>query len=121
MILGEFDDEGKLFFSVELINADREIIAVNAMLDTGFTELLALNKQDIEDLGWKLVDDNYPMQTAQGETLFGIYAGTVIFDGQEFTIPVLGGEAILEILLGVPWLKNRRLVVEESAGVLTLE
>jgi len=121
MISGEFNDEGKLFFPIDLVNADGELIAVNAMLDTGFTDFLALNKQDIEDLGWMLVDDNYPMQTAQGETLFGVYVGTVIFDGQEFTIPVLGGDAIAEILLGLPWLKNRRLVVEEDAGVLTIE
>ncbi len=120
MILGEFDSEGKLFFPMDLVNAHREIIAVNALLDTGFTEFLALNKQDIEDLGWVLVDDNYPMQTAQGEVLFWVYAGTVIIDGQEFTIPVLGGDALLEIILGLPWLRTRRLVVDFPTGVLTL-
>jgi predicted aspartyl protease len=120
MIRGEFDDQGKLFFPIDLVTADGETIPVDAMLDTGFTDFLALNKQDIEDLGWSLLSENHPMQTAQGEALFNLYDGTVIIDGQEFNIPVLGGDAIAEIIFGLPWLQTRRLVVDFPAGVLTL-
>lgn len=42
-----------------------------------------------------------------------------MFDGQEVIIPILGGEEISEILLGLPWLE-RRLVVDRKAGLLTL-
>jgi len=49
-----------------------------------------------------------------------VYEGTVVFAGQELTIPVLGGSEIQGILLGLPWLENRRLVVDRKAGVLTL-
>jgi predicted aspartyl protease len=43
-----------------------------------------------------------------------------MFDGQEVIIPILGGEEISEILLGLPWLETRRLVVDRKAGLLTL-
>lgn len=120
MILGEFDDEGKLFFVVDLINANGEPIEVNTMLDTGFTDWLAINNQDAESLGWHLVDSGQLMQTAQGEAQFNIYEGRARLDGQEFNIFVLGGEALPEILIGLPWLQTKRLVVDFKEGVLTL-
>ncbi|MFB2835836.1 hypothetical protein [Floridanema evergladense] len=60
------------------------------------------------------------MKTAQGETDFKIYAGVVQIDGQEFTVPVLAGEGIPEIIIGLQWLKTRRLVVDFPTGLLTL-
>lgn len=66
------------------------------------------------------MDDEQLMQTAQGETLFNVYLGTVRIDGQELNISVLGGDDIPEILLGMRWLRTRRLVVDFPAGVLTL-
>jgi predicted aspartyl protease len=121
MIEGEFDSEGKLNFEIGLVTVDNEILLADAILDTGFTEWLAINNQDLEILGWSLVlDGEKLMQTAQGETRFQVYAGTVELDGQQFSIPVLVGDAISEILLGLPWLRTRRLIVDFPAGVLTL-
>jgi len=60
------------------------------------------------------------MRTARGDALFNLYVGSVLFDGQEFTIPVLGGREIPEFLIGLPWLENQRLVVDRKAGLLTL-
>lgn len=74
----------------------------------------------MDSLGWLVVDDEQLMQTAQGETLFNVYLGTVRIDGQELNISVLGGDDIPEILLGMRWLRTRRLVVDFPAGVLTL-
>jgi predicted aspartyl protease len=121
MIEGEFDSEGKLTFEIGLVTADSEIFLADAILDTGFTEWLAINNQDLEILGWSLVIDGEKlMQTAQGETRFQVYAGTVELDEQQFNIPVLAGDAISEVLLGLPWLRTRRLIVDFPAGVLTL-
>jgi hypothetical protein len=36
-------------------------------------------------------------------------------------IPVLGGDEIKNILLGVRWLQFKRLVADYSGGVLTLD
>ena len=44
------------------------------------------------------------METARGEGYFALYAGTVLLDGQEFTIPVHAGSGIPEVLLGLEWL-----------------
>ncbi|MBD0346764.1 MAG: aspartyl protease [Coleofasciculus sp. Co-bin14] len=121
MIEGEFDSEGKLTFEIALVTVDGEIILADAILDTGFTEWLAINNQDLEILGWPIVIDGEKlMQTAQGETRFQVYAGTVELDEQQFNIPVLGGDTISEVLLGLPWLRTRRLIVNFPAGVLTL-
>ena len=119
MIQGTFGNKGELYFEIDLIAADGSVITLNALLDTGFTDWLAMNSQDVESLEWLLVDKR-EMQTARGDVTLNLYEGSVIFDGQEITIPVLGGEEITEILIGLPWLENRRLVVDRKAGILTL-
>lgn len=60
------------------------------------------------------------IQTARGNMAFSTYLGRVLLDGQEFTIPVVAGAAFQEILLGVPWLRTRRLVADFPTGLLTL-
>ncbi|WP_407889969.1 aspartyl protease [Scytonema sp. NUACC26] len=120
MIEGKFSRKGELFFEIDFVAADGLIITVDALLDTGFTDWLAINTQDAVSLGWQLVDSQETRLTAQGEAQFNIYAGTVSLDGQEFNIPVIGGEEIAEVLLGLPWLFTRRLVVDIPNNLLTL-
>ena len=121
MISGEFGENGELFFEIELIAASGEIFPIEVLLDTGFTTgWLAIDSQDIEALEWPLVKRDQIMQTARGEESFDVYAGTVIFDGEEFTIPVISGDEVPENILGLQWLQTRRLVVDFPAGVLTL-
>jgi predicted aspartyl protease len=60
------------------------------------------------------------MQTAQGEARFNLYEGTVVIEGEEFTVEVLGGNELVNVLLGVLWLRTKRLVVDFTRGVLTL-
>jgi len=120
MIEGNFGSDGELFFDIELIAAQGLELPVIAMLDTGFTELLAVNSQDLEALGWRYLRERQ-LQTAQGITVFRIYLGKVRLDGQEFEIPVYAGNDITEVLLGSQWLKTMRLVADMPSGILTLE
>ncbi|MDJ0556735.1 MAG: aspartyl protease [Microcoleaceae cyanobacterium MO_207.B10] len=120
MIPGFFGSKGELFFEMELVAADGSIITVNVLLDTGFTDFLAMDIQDAESLGWRYLKKQ-EMKTARGESLFDIYEGTAIFEGQEMQVPVVVGDGIPEILIGLSWLENRRLVVDRKAGILTLE
>ena len=56
MIQGNFGSKGELYFEIELIAVDGSVVAVDALLDTGFTEWLAMDTQDIVSLGWLYVD-----------------------------------------------------------------
>ncbi|MEC4813998.1 MAG: aspartyl protease [Scytonema sp. PMC 1069.18] len=94
--------------------------ALDALLDTGLTGWLAINNQDAQSLGWILETKNEFMDTASGEARFDIYQGTVFLDGQEYIVPVFGGDELQEILLGVNWLQLKRLVADFPTGVLTL-
>ncbi|NER06000.1 MAG: aspartyl protease [Okeania sp. SIO3C4] len=120
MIQGYFGSKGELFFEIELIAADGSRIIVDALLDTGFTDWLAVDTQDVESLGWSFQEQE-EKQTALGVATFNLYQGAVCFDGQEMKIPVVVGDGIPEILIGLSWLEDRRLVVDRKAGILTLE
>ncbi len=117
---GKFNSKGELVFEIDLIGADGDPIPVNVLLDTGFTGWLAIDYQDAESLGWLLFSQQERMQTARGEARFDLYEGTVVLDGQEFTISVLAGDELEDNLLGVRWLQTKRLVADFPAGVLTL-
>ncbi len=119
MIQGVFGANGELFFEISLLAADGSDLIENALLDTGCSDWLVMNVQDIECLEWTFIREQ-KRQTARGLGDFYFYQGTVVFDNQEFDIPVLGGEDISEILIGLPWLENRRLVVDRKANLLTM-
>ncbi|MEG4393227.1 aspartyl protease [Microcoleus sp. BROC3] len=120
MIEGRLGDEDELFFEVELIASNGLELPVDALLDTGFSGWLAMDEQDFEGLDWIYIR-RQEMRTAKGEFDFDLYAGKVRIDEQEFDIPVHVGDGVPEILIGRQWLKTRRLVVDMSAGILTLQ
>lgn len=108
-------------FEIEVIAANGESFPLEVLLDTGFTTgWLVMNSQDIQLLEWRLINRRRIMQTARGEEFFDIYEGKVIFDEQEYTIPVVAAIDIPENLIGLEWLKTRRLVVDFPARLLTL-
>lgn len=120
MIQGRFGDRGQIYFEIDLIGGDNFSFPVEAMLDTGFTEFLAMNKQDVQSLDWFFLNQD-KLRTAQGETDFDVYLGRVIIDGQEFEISVFAGEEIQEILLGSQWLKLFMMVSNYSEGRVSLQ
>jgi predicted aspartyl protease len=44
----------------------------------------------------------------------------VVIEEEEFMVEVLGGNELVNVLLGVLWLRTKRLVVDFPMGVLTL-
>ena len=116
---GFLGDEDALLFEISLISSDGLELPVDAMLDTGFSDFLAINDQDIDALGWEHLREQI-MRTARGDVKFNIYIGKVIFDGQEYDIPVHVGKDLSEVLLGRQWLQSKRLVVDMASSVLTL-
>jgi predicted aspartyl protease len=79
MIQGIFGNRGQLFFEIEFITDDRLNLPVDAMLDTGFTGFMAINKQDLDGLNWLFIRKER-LRTAQGEARFNIYLGKVLLD-----------------------------------------
>lgn len=121
MISGQFGEIGELIFEIEIISSDEDSYPIEVLLDTGFTSgWLALDIQDAESIGWRLIERDKIMQMARGEAFFDIYEGKLRLDGQEYVIHVLAGEGISEPLLGLQWLKILPLSVNYSAGILTL-
>ncbi|NEP60504.1 MAG: aspartyl protease [Symploca sp. SIO2G7] len=120
MIEGRFGDQGELLFEIELITGEDFPITVEAMLDTGFTGFLAMNKQDVEACDWNYLGKE-ELLTAQGETLFDIYLGKLILAGEEIEISVFAGDKIEEILLGLQWLKRFDLIAKYREAILRLE
>ena len=122
MISGQFSEQGELIFEIELVAVNGEQIAVDVLLDTGFTTgFLAIHADDLEALDWSVLAAEVEMQTARGIEYFDIYEGRAIVDGKEFIIPVHVGAELTEILLGRQWLRIMKLVIDESKGILTLE
>ncbi len=122
MIQGRFGEIGELFFELDLMAANGEILTVEALLDTGFTTgWLLLDIQDVEVLDWSLLESAIPMQTAQGETFFALFEGQVMFGESEYIVPIHAGVGVPEILLGLQWLRLQRLVVDFPQGILILE
>lgn len=119
MIVGRFADKGQIYFDINLIDRHGLSLSVEALLDTGFTELVAMNKQDVESLDWVFLRQN-KLQTAQGESFFDIYLGRVVIDQQEFEVTVFAGDEIREILLGSQWLKVFKLIADYSENLVTL-
>ncbi|QLE56700.1 aspartyl protease [Nostoc sp. TCL26-01] len=120
MIEGRFGEYGQIYFEIDLIGGDGLGFPVETMLDTGFTEFLAMNKQDVESLDWQFLNQD-KLRTAQGETEFDVYSGRVIIDNQELEIPVFAGDEIQEFLLGSRWLKSFILVADYSQNRVTLD
>ncbi|MEQ9238661.1 aspartyl protease [Coleofasciculus sp. E2-BRE-01] len=121
MISGKFGEIGELIFEIDLVGADAERYPIDVLLDTGFTTgYLALDAQDVQSLGWSMIEGERAMRMVQGEDFFDVYEGRVFLDEREYIIPVLAGASISEPLLGLQWLKMLPLAVNFAAGMLTL-
>ncbi|NEQ82412.1 MAG: aspartyl protease [Moorea sp. SIO2I5] len=126
MIQGEFNSRGELFFEVGLMSADGEIFPVMALLYIGFTADLSEYQKLLGYLDYCSLFPVpcslfpfyiNPMFTSQIQTLYDVKG---IIEEEEFTVEVLGGNELVNIILGVLWLRTKRLVVDFPRGVLTL-
>ncbi|OKH54092.1 aspartyl protease [Calothrix sp. HK-06] len=121
MIFGRFGDIGELLFDIDLITVNEELFPIEVLLNTGFTTgWLALDTQDVDALGWNIIERNNMMRMARGESAFDIYEGKVLLDEQEYIIPVLAGDEITESILGLQWLTILPLSVNYGMKTLTL-
>jgi clan AA aspartic protease len=101
-------------------NSNRKLQAINTVIDTGFSGFLSLPSEIITnlDLPWSASDI---VALGDGsETLFDLYTGVVIWDGQYREIYIAESET--EPLLGMALLYGYRLQVDTiEGGLVTIE
>ena len=74
MIQRRFGENAQIYFEIDLITRDGLSFLTEAILDTGFTEFLAISQQDVESLDWMFLSQD-KVRTAQGEATFDVYLG----------------------------------------------
>ncbi|MDJ1182454.1 hypothetical protein [Roseofilum casamattae] len=117
---GTLGENNELFFEIGLVTTDGTEFAIDAMLDTGFSGWLALDVQDLDGLDVQYIGTQN-MQLATGEEVqFSLYTTPIYFDRREVRI-IHAALGVPQVLLGRQWLINRRLVVDVSSSILTLE
>ena len=106
--------------SVALSHADGRRHVIDAVIDTGFNGFLTLPSTIIAilDLPWSASDI---VTLGDGsETLFDLYAATVIWDGQYCEIDIAESET--EPLLGMALLYGYRLQIDAvEGGIVRIE
>ena len=102
MITAIVDSHREIRVAVSVLASDGTECSVDAILDTGFNDSLTLPLSLIAELGlpWKL-RETAVLANGQSEEV-DVYGATILWDGEEKDILVLGLEA--ESLLGMEML-----------------
>lgn len=120
MMLGIVDPRCEAVLPIVVGNANKQRQLIDAVIDTGFNGFLTLPPNIIAtlDLPWNCSD---VVTLGDGsETLFDLYAATVIWDGQFREIDVAESET--EPLVGMALLYGYRLQIDIiSGGKITIE
>jgi clan AA aspartic protease len=120
MMQGSVNLRREATLTVVVGNSNRQLQAINAVIDTGFSGFLSLPSEIIAnlDLPWSASDI---VALGDGsETLFDLYTGIVIWDGQYRDIYIAESET--EPLLGMALLYGYRLQVDTiEGGLVTIE
>jgi clan AA aspartic protease len=95
-------------------------IAVDAVIDTGFTSFLSLSPSAITDLGLPWHYRDIGTLGDGNEIVFEIYKAAVIWDGKERVVDVVASEA--DPLMGMGLLYGFKLQIEAvESGAVTVE
>jgi len=95
-------------------NSNRQLQAVDAVIDTGFNGFLSLPSTIIATLNLPWSGSDFVTLGDGSETYFDLYTGTVIWDGQYQEIDIAESET--EPLLGMALLYRYRLQVDNIEG-----
>lgn len=97
-----------------------KVIAIDALIDTGFTSFLALQRSTIESLRLPWHFSDVGTLGDGSEVIFEVYTGHVIWDGTIQVVDVVTSEAMP--LVGMSLLYGFKLQVEAvEGGTVTIE
>lgn len=114
MMFGIVNPRCEAILSIVVGNSNRQHQVVDAVIDTGFNGFLTLPSTIITtlDLPWNCSD---VVTLGDGsETLFDLYAGTIIWNGQLLEIDIAESET--EPLVGMSLLYGYRLQIDVIGG-----
>ena len=95
-------------------NSNRQLQAIETVIDTGFSGFLSLPSAIVATLGLPWSASDIATLGDGSETLFDLYTATVIWDGQYREIYIAESET--EPLLGMALLYGYRLQVDTIEG-----
>ena len=95
-------------------NSNRQLQAIDAVIDTGFNGFLSLPSTIITTLNLPWSGSDFVTLGDGSETYFDLYTGTVIWDGQYREIDIAESET--EPLLGMALLYKYRLQIDNIEG-----
>jgi clan AA aspartic protease len=120
MMFGRVNDNCEAIIKVAVGRIDSPKIAVDSVIDTGFTSFLSLPLSIITelDLTWHYRDVGTLGDGS--EVVFELYKAAVIWDGQNKMVDVVASDA--EPLVGMGLLYGFKLQVEAvEGGLVTIE
>jgi len=101
-------------------NSNRQLQAIETVIDTGFTGFLSLPSAIIATLNLPWTASDIVTLGDGSETLFDLYTGVVIWDGQYHDVYIAESET--EPLLGMAMLYGYRLQVDAvEGGIVKIE
>ncbi len=111
---GHIDQYGRAVISVDLFDRQGRLYRINAIVDTGFDDFLALPTHLVQRLGlvWA---SRISMHVATSELAqFDTYAATILWLGNRLSIRVVQTQS--EILVGIRLLRESQLTAQFWEG-----
>ncbi len=98
---------------------DGSVVSLEAVVDTGFTECLAMPQARIAELGWQYSYPGAVMLADGREIEVDVYQGIVLLEGRERVIQALCMGT--DCLIGMALLQGHRLTMDVvAAGPVTI-
>ncbi|PSB49976.1 clan AA aspartic protease [Chamaesiphon polymorphus] len=114
MILGSVNANREAIVQIAVLNDYKQIKAIKAVIDTGYTGDLMLPRAIVDELGLTLRGIQDAILGDGSVKLFEMYAGSVIWDGQVRRVEVNASET--ECLIGMGLLEDYKLEIEGRSG-----
>jgi clan AA aspartic protease len=120
MIFGVVNNNCEAIIKVAVGGVDSPKIAIDAVIDTGFTSFLSLPLSIITDLGLPWHYRDIGTLGDGSEVVFEIYKASAIWDGQNKVIDVAASDS--DPLVGMSLLYGFKLQIETvEGGLVTIE
>lgn len=114
MILGSVNASREAIIQIAVLSDNKQIKSVRAVIDTGYTGDLMLPRAIVNELGLTIRGIQDAILGDGSFTMFEMYAGSVIWDGQARRVEVNASET--ESLVGMGLLEDYKLEIEGRLG-----